>query len=545
MALYFYQQTGLQNYKKPYFYHVGKKNPITLYRMLLFVAGLLIYGKCIHYGFVWDDLQTHLLGNKALYFQDIKAIWFNSYEGMYIPLSYQSWLWLCKLAKVSEAPGIAPAVFHMANIFVHLLNVQLLFSIFLSLEFAIIPSLIGAAFFMLHPLQVESVAWISEWRGLLCTLFLLLSFIQYQKYTRLPYLKIHLPAMILLAYLAMLCKPIAVVYAPLIILISIAQNKWKNTNFLAAVFLILIPSLLLMYVTKNEQPLLYQDKYLGIAGRLALAIESLGFYLVKLLLPIKLAASYGFIPQLWNTSKYLMYLIPFILGVMVLSFSSLKAYRFYFILAATALLPVLGLITFNFQKFSNTADRYMYLPIIFFAAALAKSLTDIKSKLYKYAWEAALLVLAILSFAQLPMWTNEFTLWDISNTRYPGQAIPSNNIGTQLYKQHKFGEALQAYNLCISQMPQYPDAYINRGNVLAVMNKPDLAIQDFNKAIILNNENPLPYYGRGLTLLFQGEILKAKSDFDKAEKLGYQLDPQIKNLLIRKLQLLENGNLPK
>ena len=204
---------------------------------LLIILPLLIYLQVYDFEFVWDDegnsiaghLQNPFLQNPS--WASFTQLFTQSFFAMYIPISYLFWALLKSIAELLSLP--VNSVLHLSNVVVHIVNGLLVFTIlkqFIANKWAV---LLGVGFFLLHPIQVEAVSWVSEFRNLLATLFALLSCYYYLKnQANLSYLAL------VFFVLAILSKPSAVVLTPFVFIINyfhygfkLGKNIEKNPAF--------------------------------------------------------------------------------------------------------------------------------------------------------------------------------------------------------------------------------------------------------------------------------------------------------------------------
>lgn len=136
---------------------------------ILFVLSLALYARTINYGFVWDDERIHLSDNQQLIKGDLKSFWLKSYSGMYIPVSYTTWAFINTVSGSNKE--ISPKTFHALNVITHSLNCILVFYLLLILFKNQTHAFLGSLLFLLHPMQVESVAWVSESGGFTALFF--------------------------------------------------------------------------------------------------------------------------------------------------------------------------------------------------------------------------------------------------------------------------------------------------------------------------------------------------------------------------------------
>jgi hypothetical protein len=150
--------------------------------ILVFVFSFAAYLPSRSSAFVWDDQPYHLAGNAQLMRGDYAAFWTKPYRDFYIPVTYTLWTWIAQRA--DHNGDLRLEAFRTVNLLVHAANsVLVLWLLYLLLQ-STRPALLGAAVFAIHPLQVESVVWISELRGLLAALFSLIALVLHCQYSR-------------------------------------------------------------------------------------------------------------------------------------------------------------------------------------------------------------------------------------------------------------------------------------------------------------------------------------------------------------------------
>ena len=149
--------------------------------VLLFAGSLALYWPSRSSEFVWDDQPYHLAGNTQLMRGDYAAFWARPYRDFYIPVMYTVWTWIAQQTRdeIPQGSGLHPEPFRTLNLIIHATNSVLVFWLLCLSVRATRPSLIGAILFTIHPLQVESVVWVSELRGLLAALFSLIALALY------------------------------------------------------------------------------------------------------------------------------------------------------------------------------------------------------------------------------------------------------------------------------------------------------------------------------------------------------------------------------
>lgn len=496
---------------------------------LLMVLTFFIYGRTVKYDFVWDDERTHLSNNPELVAGNLAHFWKKPYEGLYIPVSYTIWGTIYKVAPKDAKGNLKPGVFHALNVLLHLINGLLVFMLIRLFVPHLAGAALGAALFMLHPLQVESVAWVSEFRGLLAAAFALGSMYAYWSISeRTKYLAARYLLIAVLFVLALLSKP-SVVVVPIMVFIAdvMLQHKpWKRSALVAGVGILL--ALPVMYITSKSQPADNIAFVSPLWTRPLLALDSLNFYLMKLFAPFNLAASYGRTPQHLMEVSFIKpaLVMPLIVGgLFAVFYKRARPFLGCLLLFAVAFATVSGIVPFYFQKFSTVADRYIYLSMFPAGLALAYLVNRVGRVAVVIATLTVFFYMAI-TFLQVSVWQSELLLWEYTVLHYPEQALPYNNLGVAYFDVRRYDRALENYNLALSYDPNYASAYNNRGNALAMQGRFKEALPDFTQAVTLKPDYGQGYYNRSLTYANLGLYEQAYKDLVVSGQLGYKANPQ-------------------
>lgn len=402
-----------------------------------------------------DDYR-HILENPDLQSTSLSSLarfWTNPYFGLYIPVTYSMW-WL--LAAIAHTLGLllkqSAWLFHALNLVLHLANSGLVFLVVQKLlrrcrpdgaeldeRSMVTVSLIAGLFFALHPVQVETVAWISECKGELSLLLGLLGIWSYYRPT-----KRYVTAILLVA--AMLAKPSSIVFPGILLLtnrILLGQSLKASAAMPALLWTLLLP---LAIVTKHLQPDSNMDFVPGFAQRLFVAFDALGFYAAKLIVPFPLALDYGRSPtyvlahvEAWRIILSTV-VVLWLLGPAVYAMVRRQPGHGWFSFVACgssvfalALVPILGFVPFEFQDFSTVADHYMYIAIFGGALAVAGLLCRFRQarKVAAIA-SVVLLVLAALSFRQATAWRSTETLFEHTLEVNPQSYLAHYSIAAEL-----------------------------------------------------------------------------------------------------------------
>ena len=505
---------------------------------LLFVLSLVIFGRTLNYEFVWDDQRSHLTKHQDLMKGDLKAIWEKPYDGMYIPLTYTTWSFIKKAAYNEQTSQLDPKLFHGANVITHSINCVLVFIILLLLFNNGTASFIGALIFLLHPLQIESVAWISEFRGLYSSLFCLLSLYLLIKlfkgnlvksFKDLLTSKYFIGATILFI-MALVAKPSAVTLpfiAALIIWCFYPDSLKSAAKALSTWLLFFVPIALITSSSQTNEVIPFISP---LWARPFIAGDSIFFYLTKLIAPFDLAGCYGKTPQLIMESGWMYLSAALVFGIFIFLFIKRIRYRFLFTaycIMVVSILPVSGLISFYYQRFSNVADRYMYFSMIGISILIAHLWqSSAHTKNIRYIITIFIIVCTIFSYLQIPTWKNEFSMWDNAMKRHPDQWNAAYNRGVAYGKMNKLSEAIADYTVAIRFNPDDKNSITNRANAYAQTKKFTEAITDYGRAIELEPNDGSIYYNRALTYFYMGKLKSCVIDLNKAHELKFPIDPK-------------------
>ncbi len=500
--------------------------------ILIFVLSFAFFGKTINYEFVWDDERSHLTKHEALMKGDLKTIWSKPYDGMYIPVSYTIWMGIKKMSYDGFKKQLNPKLFHFANVLLHTANALLVFFILLLLFKNNVASFWAALLFLLHPFQIESVAWISEFRGLLAAFFSLLAIYSFLKELErndgIKWSSFVISSFLFL--LALLSKP-SVVIIPFVLLVLIfvfykAHFK-RSLLFLSLWVLMFIP---IVYLTTTNQGNELLSFVTPLWQRPFLAAYSVTFYFYKFLLPFNLSSCYGITPEQIVAGNFMYIAAILLLVVLIFLFLKRKQGNVYtasILIVLLSLLPVTGLVSFHYQRFSNVADRYMYIGMFGFALMLAYTWIQFAGKKgITYFIIAFLILSSVLAFIQIPSWKNEFTMWDNAAKNYPNQWAALYNRGVQYGKQGNWQEAIRDYSAALEFKPNDKNTFVNRANAYGIKNEFEKAIVDYSAALKLDENDASIYYNRALTYYYMKNIKACSYDLQMAIVKGFKPDPR-------------------
>ena len=462
--------------------------------ILLVAALLLAYGQLWHAGFLWDD-DSHLTKNPCIVgplgFVDI---WITP-AATYYPLVLSAF-WL-----EHALWGLAPLPYHLVNLLLHASCALLLWKVLLELR---IPGAwLGAALWALHPVQVESVAWVTEQKNTQSCLFYLLSilcflrWLDHSKTLSWPYL-----LSLLFALLAILSKSSTVMLPAVLVLCCWwREGSWKRRKLwaLAPFFLLsAIASLWTIWEEKVFSGAVGTDWNQSLAEKLVLAGKVPWFYLGKLAWPDPLIFIY---PRWSLDASSLLSWLPLlgaILALLLLLFLCKSPWTRapFFALAyfLISLFPVMGFFSVYFFRYSFVGDHFQYLasmgPLALAAAAITLGLAPIASRRVTRCIVAILLlVLGATSWKQSAHYENEESLWRDTIAKNDGCWMALNNLGSLDLKKGRGDSAIAFFHQSLLLNPRYADAQNNLGQALLRKGDADQAASRFQEALRLNPDH--------------------------------------------------------
>ena len=517
------------------------------------------YWPAWHGGFIWDD-DRYVTHNYLLIAPDgLRRIWFSlDAPSQYFPLAYtvlriERSLW-----------DLNPVGYHWVNILLHLGNALLVWCIVTRLK---VPGAwLAAAIFALHPIQVESVGWISELKNVLMGFFFLLTLLTWIEYVDATHKhrRILYVAALVFYLLALSAKATACTLpAALLLVLWLKQRPIGRRALLEIIpFVVLALGIGLVAV--------WWEKYhqgtrmlvsLGPVERLLIASRAVWFYLGKIFWPAKLTFIY---PQ-WriDATNPIAYLWPIAVAVAVaLIFygrrffgRSVEVAALFFVMT---LGPLLGFVMLYTFRYTFVADHYQYLasigPIALASAGLVtlSRLSRTLQRLVGGTSFAILIGLGLLTWQQSATYRDAETLWRTTIAKNPGCWMAYNNLGVVQFEKGNVEDAIEKYQQSLGLHPDYPEAHYNLGSALlqngyadeairhceealkiqpnepdahivlgnAFMAKQDVdrAIAHYEQALTLRPEDSNAHYNLGIALQEKGETDRAAREYEKARQ---------------------------
>lgn len=494
--------------------------------LALTLAVFLVYIRALRNGFIDFDDSFFVTQNtqvkKGLSWEGFQYAW-TALDGFWHPLTWLS------LELDYHFYGLKhPAGFHSTNMLLHTANALLLFWVLRWTTAEIWPSSAVAALFAIHPLNVESAAWVSERKGLICAFFGFLALLAYVRYVERPGWRRYL--VILFAFVGSLMAKSMFMTFPFILLLL---DYWPLKRFSSAVLgrLILekIPLLAfsviilaLTVVAEEKYGALRSFSQVPLDQRISNALVSYVLYISKAIWPVNLAPFYphpGATLAAWQ---------PVAAGLMLLAITVLvvRARRdrpylmvgwFWFV---GMLVPVIGLVSVGRH---GMADRYTYLPMIGLFILGTWSVADLarRCQMEKFALGAAGCLLAAfmaVTWNQIGFWKDEITLWNhtLKATDPTRNQLAHYNLALALSRDHQPAQALNHYQQALRIDPALLRAHVNLAELLFQKGEWDNAEFHLNKALEINSRDAMTWNNLGALYWQRRQPDRAVAAYEKA-----------------------------
>ncbi|MDK1022317.1 MAG: tetratricopeptide repeat protein [Candidatus Hydrogenedentes bacterium] len=516
--------------------------------LALILVNAAIYTQVRKFDFVHYDDGAHVYENlpiqRGLSPDSMKWAFSSILISNYIPITTLTYLLDFQLH------GLDPAAYHLTNLLLHAANSLLLFWVLFRLSSALWPSALVAALFAVHPLHVETVAWISARKDVVSTFFGLLAVWSYMAYVRRPRVLPYLASLISFT-LGLLAKPMLVTLPFVLLLLDYwplnrlgrhheappvaFRERWgvllEKVPFLLLSVLVSVLTLVAQRGAGAVQP----ASLLGFPVRVYNAVVSYAAYVGNTFWPSGLIPFYphpGAGIPLWHVLLSLFFLA----AVSALCFR-LRRTRPYLIVGwlwfLGTLVPVIGLIQVGGQAM---ADRYTYIPLIGLFVMAAWALRDSviawpKSRTaLTLSATAVVLILSLVSWRQTRHWENSIALFEHTLRFSPNNTVALGNLGAAYLDAGRPDEAIERIEAVLALYPRDVGNLRNLGKAYLHTGRLEEAEERLELAIALDRRSPKTLNLIGLVLLNQGKELQAQRRFEKALELEPEFLPAHNNL---------------
>jgi tetratricopeptide (TPR) repeat protein len=474
----------------------------------LFAVSLLLYAPVLYHSFVNYDDPDYVTSNfhvrAGLTWGGFRWAFTSTWGANWFPLT-----WISHMTDVALF-GLDNGRHHLTSVVLHSLSAVLLYLAFLRMTADRWRSVFVAAVFAVHPLHVESVAWIAERKDVLCGFFWMLTILAYIHYVETRSIARYLLVVAVFAA-ALMAKPMAVTLPVVLLLLDIWPLRrgpvWIEK---LPLFALSVGASVIAFLAQSGSGAVLSVDQLPLAARLANAIFSYAVYAGKLIWPSNLAVFYPFrAPALWETVVAAVALA----AITALAFCRRELLVGWLWFLAT-LLPVIGLVQIGMQA---RADRYTYLPSIGLAILLAWGLprrreVAVAGILLCVAW-------AVAAEVYLGAWRNSRTLFAHALEVTGGNYVAHNNLGVALQEDGEYEAATRQFQAALAIRPLYADAQGNLGESLLRAGRIDEAAPHIDAALRLRPDSPVWHVNLGALLGRRGQLEGAEAEYRRALEL--------------------------
>jgi len=525
--------------------------------LFLVMATLAVYWQVQNHDFVILDDDLYIYENnyvqRGLTTENI--IWAFT-DGTRISNYWHPLTWISHILDI-QLYGMNAGGHHLTNLLFHIANTLILFLLFNKMTGHLWRSGFVAALFALHPLHVESVAWVAERKDVLSTFFWLLTMWAYSRYAEKP--KINKYVVVLLFFvMGLMSKPMLVTLPFVLLLMDfwpLGRWQWgqeieeehikapKSSALYLVVekvpfFAITVIASIAAYITQRKGGAVPAMDFALLKMQTANAIVSYVSYIGKMIWPCKLAAHYphpGMLPVWQVVGAGLLITCMSVFGVW--KWRKFPYFTFGWFWFLGTFVPVIG-----FVKIGDffMADRFTYVPLIGLFVVIAWGVPElVAQQRYKKIWLATLAtivltILMLMTWKQVGYWRNSITLFEHTLKFTSNNYLAHTNLGLALYNQGREAEAIEHYLQALRIKPDYVIAHNNLGATLDNQGRTAEAIEHYLQALQIKPDFEKAHHNLGITLYKQGhktkaiehylQALRIKPDYEKAyNSLGIAL----------------------
>jgi tetratricopeptide (TPR) repeat protein len=497
--------------------------------LMLAAITFAVFGQTLTHEFIYYDDDDYVFENpvvaQGLTFKGI--VWaFSCHANNWHPLTWLSHMLDCQLY------GLHPGGHHLTNVLLHTMTVIALFLVLRQMTGALWRSAFVAAVFAIHPLRVESVAWVAERKDVLSGLFFMLTIGAYVRYAdeckaQSAKCKVFYGLCIVLFALGLMAKPMLVTL-PLVLLLL---DYWPLQRAESAGKLVLekLPLLALSAIScaltlLAQTGAIQSTETVSLLLRFGNALVSSMVYLGQMVWPAGLALFYPY-PQNGLPAWEVATAGTLLAGLSVVAWKErrtqpwlLMGWVWYLVM----LLPVAGILQVGAQA---RADRYTYLPQIGLYVAVTWLVAEWGAGWLRHGpcrvalgslMTGIIALLMVCAWKQAAYWNNSETLWTRSLACTTGNSVAHLYFGTALLKKGRVDEAITQYQQTLHIKPDYAYAHFNLGIALSQKGRVEEAIAQYQQALRINPNNAEAHINLGHALLHKGDVDEAITQYQEA-----------------------------
>jgi len=506
---------------------------------VILVLTLLAYIPVLNAGFVsWDDGE-YVLENTFLKNGDLKSLLITPMQGNIHPLTMFT-LFINYLISADNAWS-----YHLFNLIFHLINCFLVFRLAMALSKGnTIISFTTAILFGIHPVHVESVAWVSERKDVLYALFFIAGLVSYTKYADTNSRKQYFLT-ILFFILSLLSKPSAVVFPLAILCIDLLRKRPLSVRLFVEKIPFFALSLIMGIMTffAQQKASSFGKIHFEAINKILYGFYGIMMYIVKMIAPVNLSVFYPY-PPLNSQLPIGYYIAPFFFIVLafILYYSWKKRNRVIAFGILFYLVNLLLVLQFLPVGSAVIAQRYTYIPYIglfFIVGWIIDRYAG--GNISKTAWVIfpVTLILCVLTWVQASTWHSSATLWDQAIKTHPSAKAYAVRA-MLLRKEKNYDLAIEYFNRAIHLDTRDFELYSNRGNIYFDLGKPELAINDYRKALSMKPDFPEALDNMGAQFAILGQYDSSLIYITKAIKIKPDLKAAYSNRALTYMRLNRN-----
>ena len=509
----------------------------------LLVAVLIVYAPAMTLGFVNFDDPQYVLDNShvraGLTWNGMLWAMSATHAGNWHPVT-----WVSHMADI-QLYGVNPRGHHATSVLIHLLNTLLLFALLSRMTGETLKSAVVAGLFGVHPLHVESVAWVAERKDVLSTLFALLTLWAYVRYVETKS-RAWYGVLLLFFVLGLASKPMLVTLPFLLLLLDIwplrrtmpaADARWQWKALVlekAPLFVCALLSSAVTYAVQQTAGAVRAFDTLPLTRRITNAIVAYVDYIGKMIWPADLAPLYPYSASepLWRVA----FAAALLIGLTWLAVRTSARYRYVavgWLWYLGTLVPVIGLVQVGSQPM---ADRYTYIPIVGLFIVIVWGLSDLLQRVparrYLLAGAAtlALAVSVVLARQQVAIWENSVDLWQHTLRVTSNNYRAHNNLAQALTPMGRSEEASSHYQAALRINPDSVEAHSGIGAVLGQAGRQEDAIAHYRHALRISPGDAIARANLGAALAEQGKVVEAEAHLRAALETAPDLPLALANL---------------
>ncbi|HSQ31265.1 MAG TPA: tetratricopeptide repeat protein [Gemmatimonadaceae bacterium] len=513
--------------------HEPAFSPATLWVAVGLVVGVAVaYWPVGHFGFVRFDDPTYVTQNphvlNGITPSSLRWAFTSGYGANWHPMT-----WLSHMLDV-QLYGFNAGPHHLTNVVLHAVSSVLLFAVLFRMTGAPWRSAAVGALFALHPLHVESVAWIAERKDVLSAFFWILTLWAYVAYVRTP--RPSRFVLVIVAFvLGLMAKPMVVTLPFALLLLDVwplrrleLGERWRSTarplvREKLPLLALSLASSVITFVVQRQGGTVASSARLPLGERLGNALIAYVAYLGKTFWPLHLAAYYPYPATLPAATLLVSVLLLLAISTGALLLARSRPYLIVgWLWYLGTLVPAIGIVQVGTQAM---ADRYTYIPLIGISIMLAWGLSDLLSERPRLriptaaVAAAALVACAIATRLQVRYWASSEALWKHALAVTTDNYAAHTYYGNALASRGNLDSAIIEYDEAIRIRPGYPEAHNNLGPALAQKGRVNEAIEQFTQAIRLRPNYADAYNNLGVALASQGKFEAAINQYSEALRL--------------------------